>query len=136
MTARVNVRLNDDLYARLVGAAKSRSCPLSCLVRDLLSAELDDNDVSTLEAAEEHITTSLDRFAGDIRRLHTADQALYASFDTFIRLLLTCIPDPPSDSLTAAKMQAQRRYQNYLQNVARNMNGDARAALGELTSRE
>ena len=100
------------------------------MVRDLLSAGLDDNDVSTLEAAEERIATTLDRFAGDIRRLHTADQALYASFDTFIRLFLTCIPDPPSDSLTAAKMQTQRRYQNYLQNVARNMNGDARAALG------
>jgi hypothetical protein len=33
-------------------------------------------------------------------------------------------------------MEAQRRYKNYLQNVARNMNGDARAALGELTNRE
>jgi hypothetical protein len=43
--------------------------------------------------------------------------------------------DPPSDSLTAAKMQAQQRFKNYLQNVARNMNGDARAALGELTNR-
>ena len=30
-----------------------------------------------------------------IRRLHTADQALYAAFDTFVRLFLTCIPDPP-----------------------------------------
>ena len=134
--ARVNVRLSDDLYGRLVGAAKSRGCPVSRSVRDLLSAGLDDNEVSAFEAAEERIATTLDRFARDIRRLHTADQALYASFDTFMRLFLTCIPDPPSDSLTAAKMQAQRRYQNYLQNVARNMNGDARAALGELTNRE
>ena len=134
--ARVNVRLNDDLYGRLVGAANSRGCPLSRLVRDLLSAGLDDNEISGLEAAEQRIATTLDRFARDIRRLHSADQALYASFDTFMRLFLTCIPDPPSDSLTAAKMQAQRRYQNYLQNVARNMNDDARAALGELTNRE
>ena len=134
--ARVNVRLNDDVYGRLVGAAKSRGCPLSRLVRDFLSAGLADSRAKVVEAAEERISTTLDRFARDIRRLHTADQALYASFDTFIRLFLTCIPDPPSDSLTAAKMQAQRRYQNYLQNVARNMNGDARAALGELTSRE
>ena len=78
---------------------------------------------------------TLDRFAKDIRRLHTADQALYAAFDTFVRLFLTCIPDPPSDTLTAAKVQGRHRYNNYLQNVARNMNGDARAALGELTNR-
>jgi len=133
--ARVNVRLNEDLYGRLLGAANSRG-PLSRLVRDFLSAGLDDSGAKVVEAAEERIATTLDRFARDIRRLHTADQALYASFDTFIRLFLTCIPDPPSDSLTAAKMQAQRRYQNYLQNVARNMNGDARAALAELTNRE
>jgi hypothetical protein len=134
--ARVNVRLDDDLYGRLVGAAKSRACPLSRLVRDLLSAGLDDEGAKIVEAAEERIAATLDCFALDIRRLHTADQALYASFDTFIRLFLTCIPDPPSDSLTAAKIEAQRRYKNYLQNVARNMNGDARAALGELTNRE
>ena len=133
--ARVNVRLNDDLYGRLAAAAKSRGCPVSRLVRDLLSAGLDASGPKLVEAAEERIATTLDRFARDIRRLHTADQALYASFDTFIRLFLTCIPDPPFDSLTAAKMQAQRRYQNYLQNVARNMNGDARGALGELTNR-
>ena len=134
--ARVNVRLNDDLYGRLVGAAKSRGCPVSRLVRDFLLAGLDDKGAQAVEAAEERIASTLDRFAKDLRRLHTADQALYASLDTFIRLFLTCIPDPPSDSLTAAKMQAQRRYRNYLQNVARNMNGDAPAALGELTNRD
>jgi hypothetical protein len=133
---RVNVRLNEDLYGRLVEAAKSRGCPVSRLVRDLLFAGLDDSGAKVVEAAEQRIAITLDRFARDIRRLHTADQALYASFDTFIRLFLTCIPDPPSDSLTAAKMEAQRRYKNYLQNVARNMNGDARAALGELTNRD
>ena len=85
--------------------------------------------------AEERIAATLERFARDIRRLHTADQALYAAFDTFVRLFLTCIPDPPPETLTAAKVQGQRRYQNYQQNVARNMKGDARAALGELTER-
>jgi hypothetical protein len=84
---------------------------------------------------KERIASTLDRFAKHIRRLHTADQALYAAFDTFVRLFLTCIADPPSVTLTAAQVQGQHRYNNYLQNVARNMNGDARAALGELTNR-
>jgi hypothetical protein len=132
---RVNVRLDDELHDRLAKAAKGRGCRISQLVRDVLAAALDDNQTSMVAAVEERISATLDRFAKDIRRLHTADQALYASFDTFVRLFLTCIPDPPSDSLTAAKVQGHYRYNNYLQNVARNMNGDARAALGELTNR-
>jgi hypothetical protein len=132
---RVNVRLDDDLYDRLAKAAQGRGCRISRLVRDILASGLDDNRTSAVAAAEERIASTLDRFAKDIRRLHTADQALYAAFDTFIRVFLTCIPDPPSDTLTAAKVQGQHRYNNYLQNVARNMNGDARAALGELTNR-
>ncbi len=132
---RVNVRLDDELHDRLAKAAKGRGCRISQLVRDVLAAALGDNQASVVAAVEERISATLDRFAKDIRRLHTADQALYASFDTFVRLFLTCIPDPPSDSLTAAKVQGHYRYNNYLQNVARNMNGDARAALGELTNR-
>jgi hypothetical protein len=114
---------------------KGRGYTVSRLVRDVLAAGIDDNRPSVAAAAEERIAATLDRFAQDIRRLHTADQALYAAFDTFVRLFLTCIPDPPSDCLTAAKVQGHHRYNNYLQNVARNMNGDARAALGELTNR-
>lgn len=132
---RVNVRLGDELYGCLAKAAKERGCRISRLVRDVLASGLDDNRASAAAAVEERVSAMLDHFAKDIRRLHTADQALYASFGTFVRLFLTCIPDPPSDSLTAAKVQGHRRYNNYLQNVARNMNGDARAALGELTNR-
>jgi predicted DNA-binding protein len=131
---RVNVRLDEELYDRLARAAKGRGHRISWLVRDVLAAGLDDNQGSAVEAAEERISATLDRFAKDIRRLHTADQALYAAFDTFVRLFLTCIPDPPSDCLTAAKVQGHQRYNNYLHNVARNMNGDARVALGELTN--
>lgn len=129
---RVNVRLDDKLYDRLAKAAKGRNCRISQAVRDILAAGIEDGQASALAAAEERISATLDRFAKDIRKLHTADQALYAGFDTFMRIFLTCIPDPPAETLTAAKVQGHQRYKNYLQNVARNMNGDARAALTEL----
>jgi hypothetical protein len=132
---RVNVRLNDDLYGRLAQAANGRGHPISRWLRDALASALADKEESRVAVAEERIAATLDRFARDIRRLHTADQALYAAFDTFVRLFLTCIPDPLPETLTAAKVQGQRRYQNYLQNVACNMKGDSRAALGELTER-
>lgn len=131
---RVNVRLDDKLYDRLDNAAKGRNCRISQLVRDILAGGLEDGQGSALAVAEERISATLDRFAKDIRKLHTADQALYASFDTFVRIFLTCIPDPPSDTLMSAKMHGQQRYKNYLLNVARNVNGDARAALAELAS--
>lgn len=129
---RVNVRLDEKLYGRLANAAKGRNCRVSQLVRDVLAAGLQDGEASALVAAEERISATLDRFAKDLRKLHTADQALYAGFDTFMRIFLTCIPDPASETLPAAKIQAQQRYKNYLQNVARNMNGDARVALAEV----
>ena len=131
---RVNVRLDDKLYGRLANAARGRNCRISQFVRDTLAAGLEDGKGSALAAAEERISATLDRFAKDIRQLHTADQALYAGFDTFMRIFLTCIPDPPAETLTAAKVQGHQRYKNYLQNVARNMNGDARAALAQLVN--
>ena len=132
---RVNVRVKQDLYGRLAQAANGRGHPISRWVRDALASDVADKEESGVAAAEERIAATLDRFARDIRRLHTADQALYAAFDTFVRLFLTCILDPPPETVTAAKVQGQRRYRNYQQNVARNMKGDARAALGELTER-
>jgi len=131
---RVNVRLDDKLYDRVANAAKGRNCGISQLVRDVLAAGLEDGQASALAVAEERISATLDRFAKDLRKLHTADQAIYAGFDTFMRIFLTCIPDPPAEILTAAKVQGHQRYKNYLQNVARNMNGDARAALAELVN--
>ena len=124
---RVNVRVNQDLYGRLAQAANDRRHPISRWVRDAVASTLAHKEESGVAAAEERIAATLDRFARDIRRLHSADQALYAAFDTFVRLFLTCILDPPPETLTAAKVQGQRRYQNYLQNVARNLKGDARA---------
>lgn len=133
---RINVRLDGELHDRLAKAAASRGYSISRAVRDVLTAGLDDRRASAVEAAEERISATLDRFARDIRRLHTADQAIYAAFDTFVRLFLTCIPDPPAGTLAAAKAQGHQRYTNYVKNVARNMNGDARAALSEWTSRD
>jgi hypothetical protein len=131
---RVNVRVDDKLYSRLAEAARGRNCRISQLVREILVVGLEDGRASALVAAEERIAATLDRFARDLRKLHTADQAIYAGFDTFMRIFLTCIPEPPSDTLMSAKRHGQQRYKNYLLNVARNVNGDARAALTELAS--
>jgi len=131
--ARLQVRIDDRFEEQLKKAAQERGfANVGALVRRILKEALKDDTPSRLEAAEERVAATLDRFAKDLRKLHTADQALYAGFDTFVRIFLTCIPDPPSDTLPGAKAQGQQRYQNYLRNVARNMNGDARAALAEL----
>ena len=130
---RLQVRIDDHFEKRLQKAAQERGfANVGVLVRHVLDEALKNDSSVRLVEAEGRIVATLDRFAKDLRKLHTADQALYAGLDTFIRIFLTCIPDPPSDTLAAAKSQAQQRYRNYLLNVARNMNGDARAALAEL----
>jgi predicted transcriptional regulator len=57
---RVNVRLDDDLYARLAQAANGRGHPISRWVRNALASALPDKEESGVAAAEERIAATLD----------------------------------------------------------------------------
>ena len=100
------------------------------LARDLRGSA--DNDLDR----EAFIAASIDRVAKEIRTLHTAQQALFASIDSLTRLFLTCIPEPPPQVLEQAKRRAKLRYDRFLLSVAQNMASDTRATLAELTDRE
>lgn len=102
----------------------------SVLARDLRGTEDEEID------RDAFIVASIDRLAKEIRTLHTAHQALFALTDSLTRLFLTCIPEPPADSLEHAKWRAKLRYQRFLVSVAQNMTSDTRASLGELTNRD
>ena len=81
------------------------------------------------------IAATIERLAKEIRTLHTAHQALFALTESLTRLLLTCIPEPPPESLDQARRRARLRYDKFLISVAQNMTSDSRAALTELIDR-
>lgn len=84
------------------------------------------------EGLEVAFAASLERMAKELRRLHNADQALFAMIDSLVRLVLTCIPEPPSESLDATKRRAKVRYERFMVSVAQSMTGDAKDTLGEI----
>jgi hypothetical protein len=92
---------------------------------------------STSEQAdrEAFLAASLDRLSKEVRTLHTAQQALFASVDSLTRLFLTCIPEPPPEGLDQAKRKARLRYERFLLSVAQNMTSDSHATLTELIGR-
>jgi len=97
------------------------------LVKDLRNAQYSDTD------RDDFIAASIDRLAREIRTLHTAQQALFATVDSLTRLFLTCIPEPAPGELDNAKRKARIRYDRFLVSVAQNMTSDARATLSDLT---
>ena len=103
---------------------------LSAYVRDLI--EKDSRSTGQSERLESAVAASIDRMAKELRRLHNANQALFALTDSLVRLFLTCTPEPPPDALDATKRRAKLRYERFLLSVAQNMTGDARATLLEV----
>lgn len=130
---RFELRLPPDQMAMMKRTAHARgfrsanAYVQAVLVKDLRNAPDSDTDRDAFIAA------SIDRLAKEIRTLHTAQQALFATVDSLTRLFLTCIPEPSPGELDNAKRKARIRYDRFLVSVAQNMTSDTRATLSDLT---
>lgn len=129
---RFELRLSDDQLTAMKKAAQVRGFrSASAYIQAVLTKDL---RVSTTDQAdrEAFVAASINRLSKEIRRLHTAHQALFALTDGLTRLFLTCIPEPPSGALDQAKRRAKLRYSRFLVSVAQNMSSDTGATLAEL----
>ncbi len=133
---RFDIRIGDELADQVKQAASERGFESSvAFIRQAIIHELRHGG-SALRESEERLAADHERLSRDLRRLHTAQQAEYALLDSFVRLFLMCVPEPSGEAVTPAKARAVTRYDNFLKNVARNMAGDARAALQQLLEHE
>jgi hypothetical protein len=57
-----------------------------------------------------------------------SEQALFAFVDSLVKILLTCIAEPPSDADDQAVAQGKFRYDRFLKSVGAAMAGDSKAA--------
>ena len=127
-TRQFNMTLDErQLAAAKQTAAAKGFSSLAAYVRDLI--EKDSRSTGQSERLEASVAASIDRMAKEVRRLHNANQALFALTDSLVRLFLTCTPEPPPDALDATKRRAKLRYDRFMLSVAQNMTGDSRAAL-------
>jgi hypothetical protein len=128
---RLDVHISTELIDSARKAAHARGFDsVAALVRTILEQDL--RKASQQDQLESTGAASIDRMAKELRRLHNANQALFALTDSLVRLFLTCTPEPPLESLDATKRRAKLRYDRFLLSVAQNMTGDARATLLEV----
>ena len=133
---RFYIRTTDE-YAKQIGqVATDRGFDsASAFIRQAISNELRVGETAIHET-EDRIAATLDRLTKEVRRLQTAQQAQYAIMDSFVRLFLMCVPEPSGNGVDPAKARAASRYNNFVKNVARNMTGNAGAALEQLLSHD
>ena len=127
-TQRFELQLRADHLSAARKVAHDRGLDSFCAYfRALLEHDTRQNQQH--DKLETAVASSIDRVAKEMRRLHNANQALFALTDSLVRLFLTCTPEPPADVLDATKRRAKLRYERFMLSVAQNMTGDARAAL-------
>jgi hypothetical protein len=85
-----------------------------------------------LTEAEDRIAAGFDRVFGEVTRVKRGQQALFALFDTFVRTILTCLPEPSNDLRAQAVARAKERYHTLIKAAGQTMVGDALSAMQDL----
>ena len=91
--ARVAVRLNREDRVRIDEVMKTRGyTSLSAFIRAAVENEL--NGRPALTKTEDLITGGFEGMSRDNIRIVRSQQALHALLDTFVKTVLTCLPEP------------------------------------------
>ncbi len=130
-SARIGVRLSREDQHQIEEAAKTRGyANSSAFIRAAIRNEL--NGRAEPDGTEERIAGGFDRVSRDVFRVGRGQQAFYALFDAFAKVVLTCVPEPPPDARPQAIARAKERYDRLVKSAGQNMSGDARAAMRDL----
>jgi len=129
--ARIAVRLSREDRDRVQDAVKARGYRSpSAFLRAAIQNEL--NGRPELTETEERIAGGFDRLSADAARIQRGQQALFALLDTFIRTVLTCVPEPLEIARPQAIAQAKQRYHQLIKAASQTMSGDALGAMEDL----
>ncbi len=130
-----SVRLDADLNARIELAAREHGfASASAFIREAIQRSVSAQESAT-EAAEQRIAASIDRAIGEIRKVRRVQQAAFAFADAQIKMLLTCVAEPPKDVYDQAIARGKLRYDRFLKSVGMGMVGDSADAIKDLISR-
>ncbi len=124
--ARVAVRLSREDRVRIDEAVKTRGYTSpSAFIRAAIENEL---------KGRPELTKTEDLITGGYLRIVRSQQALHALLDTFVKTVLTCLPEPSIDAQPQAVARAKDRYQLLIKAAGRSMSGDAFAGLKDLVT--
>lgn len=130
-----SVRLDADLNGLVEQAAREHgfSSP-SAFIRDVIKRAVSSHESAT-EAAEQRMAASIDRAMSEIRKVRRVQQAAFAFADAQIKMLLTCVVEPPKEVYDQAVARGKLRYDRFLKSVGMGMAGDSTSAMKELLNR-
>lgn len=129
--ARIAVRLSGEDRGRIDDAVKTRGYTSpSAFIRAAIQNELNGRPEQT--ETEERIVGGFDRMSRENLRLVRGQQALFALFDTFVKAILTCVPEPSLDARPQAVALAKKRYDQLIKAAGQTMSGDPIAAMKDL----
>jgi Arc/MetJ-type ribon-helix-helix transcriptional regulator len=132
--ARIAVRLSREDRDRIAEAVKARGYTSpSAFIRSAIHNELDGRP--ELTETEGRIAGGFERLSRDNARIVRGQQALHALLDTFVKTVLTCMPEPSNDTRPQAIARAKDRYHLLIKTAGQSMSGDALAALTDLVGR-
>jgi Arc/MetJ-type ribon-helix-helix transcriptional regulator len=95
--ARIAFRLSREDRDRIDEAVKARGYKSpSAFLRSAIHNEL--NGRPELTETEDRIAGGFERMSRDSRRIVRGQQALHALLDTFVKTVLTCMPEPSNDA--------------------------------------
>ena len=128
---RVAFRLTKEEQCQLEATAKAKGyANPSAFIRAAIRKEMDGR--AELSGTEERIAAGFDRVSRDVFRVGRAQQAMFALFDAYVKVMLTCVPEPPSDASAQAVTRAKGRYERLVKAAGQGMSGDARGAMRDL----
>jgi Arc/MetJ-type ribon-helix-helix transcriptional regulator len=129
--ARVAVRMSREDRVRIDEAVKARGFTSpSAFIRAAIQNELSGRP--ELTETEDRIADGFECMSRDNVRIVRGQQALHALLDTFVKTVLTCMPEPSSDAKPQAVARAKDRYHRLIKTAGRSMSGDALAGLQDL----
>ena len=127
------IRIDENLFNRLqIAAEQGGFADTNAFIRAAIQRELAGRE-SGVDAAEERIAASLDRLSRELRAIKLAQQALFAFTDAMVKMLLTCVAEPPRDVYDQAVARAKLRYDRFVKSIGSGLAGDSKAALAALT---
>ena len=131
---RRTIRLPEDVDARIEAVAGQLGFQSpSGFIRHALNNALEQSvDRTVIDEAERRMVAGLDRMAKELRSVRRVQQAQFAFLDTLVKVFLTCVPEPGTETYSQAKAREMARYSEFLKSVGKAMVGDSKSALGEL----
>jgi Arc/MetJ-type ribon-helix-helix transcriptional regulator len=131
--ARIAVRLSREDRVRIDDVVKARGFTSpSAFIRVAIQNEL--NGRPELTKTEDLITGAFEGLSRDNIRIVRSQQALHALLDTFVKAVLTCLPEPTIDARPEAVARAKDRYHSLIKTASQTMAGNALGALQDVVA--